>query len=120
MPGACLILERAPFGAATCSSKPAIRQSPPEALPRAVDSITAARHWARLASGEVAEWLKAADCKSARVSRTLVRIQPSPPRLRVGRGLPQRLLVNIPFNEECCIVRYTSVSTRSFHRFDLV
>jgi hypothetical protein len=31
------------------------------------------------APGEVAEWLKAADCKSARVSRTLVRIQPSPP-----------------------------------------
>jgi hypothetical protein len=29
--------------------------------------------------GQVAEWLKAADCKSARVSRTLVRIQPCPP-----------------------------------------
>ena len=31
------------------------------------------------APGQVAEWLKAADCKSARVSRTLVRIQPCPP-----------------------------------------
>ena len=30
-------------------------------------------------NGQVAEWLKAADCKSARVSRTLVRIQPCPP-----------------------------------------
>lgn len=29
--------------------------------------------------GQVAEWLKAADCKSARVARTLVRIQPCPP-----------------------------------------
>jgi hypothetical protein len=29
--------------------------------------------------GEVAEWLKAADCKSAGLRPTLVRIQPSPP-----------------------------------------
>ena len=35
--------------------------------------------------GEVAEWLKAADCKSARVSRTLVRIQPSPPAFKEKR-----------------------------------
>ena len=39
-----------------------------------------------LPRGQVAEWLKAADCKSARVSRTLVRIQPCPPRIMRGRG----------------------------------
>jgi hypothetical protein len=45
-----------------------------------VDTPVIGGHMARLpAPGEVAEWLKAADCKSARVSRTLVRIQPSPP-----------------------------------------
>src|SRR5205809_910785 len=31
--------------------------------------------------GQVAEWLKAADCKSAGVSPTLVRTQPCPPSL---------------------------------------
>ena len=47
-----------------------------------VDSGGPIRHLGRVlrgASGQVAEWLKAADCKSARVSRTLVRIQPCPP-----------------------------------------
>ncbi len=34
----------------------------------------------------MAEWLKAADCKSARVSRTLVRIQPCPPPPALRRG----------------------------------
>src|SRR5688572_19638847 len=48
-----------------------------------VDSPRPFRHGVALPiwvpPGQVAEWLKAADCKSARVSRTLVRIQPCPP-----------------------------------------
>src|SRR3954462_11810037 len=48
-----------------------------------VDRADRLRQWTALARrgawGQVAEWLKAADCKSARVSRTLVRIQPCPP-----------------------------------------
>src|SRR4029453_17760761 len=49
----------------------------------AVDSDTTDRHWrACHAPGEVAEWLKAADCKSAGHRPTLVRIQPSPPSSR--------------------------------------
>src|SRR3546814_15171057 len=48
----------------------------------AIDRQAPFRHWTasqRGPHGQVAEWLKAADCKSARVSRTLVRIQPCPP-----------------------------------------
>ena len=58
-----------------------------------VDSSPTGRHWRGLLAmfdppqdglrvatpGEVAEWLKAADCKSAGLRPTLVRIQPSPP-----------------------------------------
>ncbi len=59
---------------------------------RAVDSAVGGRHCAPLPTpGEVAEWLKAADCKSARVSRTLVRIQPSPPPLWLNRAFPKFL-----------------------------
>ena len=61
--------------------------------PAGVDSNSPFRHGVALPisgpAGQVAEWLKAADCKSARVSRTLVRIQPCPPGVFRSSGRSQ-------------------------------
>src|SRR5688500_15430938 len=66
------------------------RLRPAVALTAAAPSAKAAAFLYGGSHGQVAEWLKAADCKSARDSRTLVRIQPCPPAfaLRASAGGP--------------------------------
>src|SRR3546814_12603651 len=55
--------------------------------------------------GQVAEWLKAADCKSARVSRTLVRIQPCPPpsNPRASAEIPRNRSEERRVGKECSV-----------------